>query len=346
MKRSKKTGRISFFAYLFCPHFAGRISAAILAAVLQSPAFFSSCTRQEDETDCRTKAQIYIQWSENPTPDALDLFFFDQEGAMRLDAYQQIDILSAPGGVYALSGSGERHLVAISNSGKDIYDWAGIQTYGSLGKLRFSLEEENPERPRLVGEADLGEGQSHNLFLQLRPMLCAIRIRSVACDFSGHPYAGQPFLFNKLYLIHAGTECLPLGGEGCGPVSWMNPGRADSTAVSTLPHPEMLLQEGCGPVSHTRAYPDRVLYCYANPVMEDEPGMPVTRVILEGSVAGHTCYYPVNLPGMVPGSYFILDLTLTRMGSPDPDIPVESGTVILETEIAPWQHREPETLTV
>jgi hypothetical protein len=32
------------------------------------------------------------------------------------------------------------------------------------------------------------------------------------------------------------------------------------------------------------------------------------------------------------------------MGSPDPDIPVESGTVIIEAGVQPWNSLEPETL--
>ena len=344
MDRRSKTGRISFFAYLFYPHIASRISVAILAAILQLPAFFSSCTEEEKPSPVHTKAQIYIQWSEIPTPEALDLFFFFTEEPMRLDAYQQVSGLDRELFTYALSGNGPRRLVALSGVAGDIYTWADIQTYGSLGKLRFSLNDEDPERPHLVGETLLEEAQSRQTRLTLLPMLCAIRIRSVAADFSGHPYAGKPFINNKLFLINAGMECMPLDEEAHGPVSWINLGSLDSLAVERLPHPEMLLQEGIGEVGTKRIYTDKLFYCYANPATEDQPGHPVTRMVLEGNIGPVTCYYPVNLPGMEPGRCYQLDLTLTRMGSPDPDIPVESGTVIVEAETVPWVRRDPETL--
>lgn len=344
MDRRSKTGRISFFAYLFYPHIASRISVAILAAILQLPAFFSSCTEEEKPSPVHTKAQIYIQWSEIPTPEALDLFFFFTEEPMRLDAYQQVSGLDRELFTYALSGNGPRRLVALSSMAGDIYTWADIQTYGSLGKLRFSLEDEDPGRPHLVGETLLEEAQSRQTRLTLLPMLCAIRIRSVAADFSGHPYAGNPFLNNKLFLINAGMECMPLDEETHGPVSWINLGSLDSLAVERLPHPEMLLQEGIGEVGTKRIYTDKLFYCYANPATEDQPGRPVTRMVLEGHIGPVTCYYPVNLPGMEPGRCYQLDLTLTRMGSPDPDIPVESGTVIVEAETVPWVRQDPETL--
>jgi hypothetical protein len=344
MDRRTKTGRISFFAYLFYPHFASHFSVAILTAFLQFPAFFSSCTREERPDSVSTKAQIYIQWSEIPTPEALDLFFFHTDGAMRLDAYQQVTGLDRNLLTYGLSGAGPRRLVVLSGNPGDIYSWADIQTYGSLAKLRFSLEEEDPEQPRLVGETLLEEAQSRKSRLTLQPMLCIIRIRSVAADFSGHPYAGTPFINNRLFLINAGTEYRPLDKEGGGPVSWMNLGSLDSVAVAGLPHPDMLMQEGCGSVGTRRLYPDRLFFCYANPAAEDQPGRPVTRMVLEGDIGPVHCYYPINLPAMEAGTCYQLDLTLTRMGSPDPDIPVESGTVIIESGIQPWKRRDAETL--
>jgi len=344
MDRRSNTGRISFFAYLFYPRFASRFSAALLAAILQLPAFFSSCVPEEKPTSIHTKAQIYIQWSEIPTPKALDLFFFYTEEPLRLDSYQQVDNLDGNLFTYALSGNAARHLVVLSGKGTDPYAWADIQTFGSLRKRSFSLEEEDPQQPGLLGETLLEEAQSRQTRLTLHPLLCAIRIRSIAADFSGHPYAGVPFLNNKLFLINAGSEYLPLDETCDGPVSWINLGGLDSLAVERLPHPEMLLQEGCGTIGTSRVQADKTLFCYANPAAEDQPGRPLTRIVLEGSIGPTVCYYPINLPEMVPGTCYELDLTLTRMGSPDPDIPVESGTVIIEAGTVPWNSREPETL--
>ena len=344
MDRRTKTGRISFFAYLFYSQFASRFSTAILAAILQLPAFFSSCAREEKPSSVHTKAQIYIQWSENPTPKALVLFFFYTEEPMRLDSYQQVDKLDGDLFLYALSSNGPRRLTVLSGKEKDPYAWADIQTYGSLQKHSFSLDEEDPLHPCLLGETLLEEAQSRQTRLTLHPLLCAIRIRSVAADFSGHPYAGLPFQNNKLYLINAGAECLPLNEESDGPVSWINLGGLDSLAVEQLPHPDMLLQEGCGAIGIRRVQADKTFYCYPNPAAEDQPGRPLTRIVLEGSIGPTVCYYPINLPEMKAGTCYELDLTLTRMGSPDPDIPVESGTVLIEAGTIPWNSREPETL--
>ena len=346
MNRSTETGRISFFAYLFFffPRFARHISVAVLAAFLQLPAFFSSCSRIEEPACVPTKAQIYIQWATNPTPEALDLFFFHTREPMELDAYQQVSGLDSRTGVYALSGSGDRQMAALSAEPGNLGAWTDILTYGSLEKVLFSLDEEEPQRPKLFGESFLEDARSRIIFLKLQTMLCSIRIRSVCADFSGHPYAGALFQNDKLYLINAGVECRPFSKDAQGPVSWMNQGCLDSTAVTRLPHPEMLLQEGYGMVGKNRILQEKTFYCYANPAAEEGLGTPITRIVLEGSIDGITCYYPISLPAMAPGACYQLDLTLTRMGSPDPDIPVESGTVIVHTQILPWTGHDPETL--
>lgn len=346
MDRRTETGRISFFAYLslLLSHFARHGSVAVPAVFLQLPAFFFSCTGPDEAFPVATKTQIYIQWTKNPTPEALDLFFFDTLQPMRLDSYEQVTGLDRQLSAYAVSGSGDRQLAVISGTPGDLYAWTDIQTYGSLEKVRFSLEEEKPSQPKLVGETFLQAAQTRNLYLTLHPMLCAIRIRSVSADFSGHSYAGSDFRNNKLYLLNAGSECLPFRKDGGGPVSWMNLGRLDSTAVMALPFPELLLQEGYGSVGKSRILKEKEFFCYPNPSEEDNLASPITRLVLEGTVDGVRCYYPVNIPAMQPGCCYQFDITLTRMGSPDPDIPVESGAVILEGAIVPWRAYTPETL--
>ena len=341
-----KTGRTSFTESLpFYPHTAARcISVAIISAFLQVPAFFSSCTRTAHTFDTHTERQIYIQWTKNPTPDAIDLFFFKLEGAQKLDAYQQITGLEGEARHYGLSGLDANWLVALSGTAGNTSPWAGIGNYGHLCKITYSLEEENPEAPRLVAETGLEQGASRLLSLHLQPMLTQIRIASVSCDFRGRPYAGISFMCNKIYLTYAGTEYKPLGAAGGGhPVSWINAGALDSLASMALPHPEMVMQKGYGAIGSTRISEAKTFCCYANPAGDRQ--IPRTRLVLEGILAGKQCYYPIEFDSLEPGRVYELDITLRRMGSAHPDIPVESGAVSVESRTLPWQDREPYTVT-
>ena len=270
------------------------------------------------------------------------MFFYDTLGAQKLDAYQQIGPMEQP--VYAVSGSGPRKLVVLSGRKGALPEGQGMNTYGELCKLSFRLEQEQPNRPLLYGEALLDDGNSRQTNLALLTALCQIRIQSVSCDFSGHPYAASPFRNNRLYILYAGTESRPLGpGDGY-PVSWMNTGRLDSLAVAALPYPEMLMQAGAGAIGQERRYLLRDFYCYANPSREASAGRPVTHLVLEGDIGETHCYYPIPLPGMQSATRYVLDLTLLRMGSPDPDIPVESGTYVLNGQVLPWEEADAATV--
>ena len=334
MTRRKNTGRrLSLLPLSFsvCP-LARCVSAASLAVLLQLPAYFSSCTHQRRLPD---DTPIVIHWStKSAVPETIDLFFFDTLGSQLLDSYQQIstDQLAT----YGLSRGGVKRLVALSGQAGETDSWSRIRTYGDLCKHSFSLERESASAPLLCGEMLLPEGTSRRAQLYLHPMLTAIRFRSVSCEFRGMPYANSPFLCTRLFLSYAGAECLPLGEGDGGPVSWLNPGFLDSAAVSRLPEPGLVCQDGLGPVSERRIYPDRTFYCY--------PGAK-THLVLEGSVNGIVCYYPIPLPDLAPDTCVQLDLTLRRIGSPDPDTPTVSGAIVLEAKVLPWEERDLDTVT-
>ena len=343
MLRRNPTGRNTFIHFSFCPHVVARCaSVAIIAAFWQTPALVSSCTRPESHPLFHKEGQIYIQWTKNPTPEAIDLFFFDTLGAQNLDAYQQVENLEGGTRIYGLSGMGVKRLVALSGQAGNTAAWADIRNYGSLCKKTFALEEEDPLAPRLVAEVLLPDGASRLSTLNLQPMLSQIRIRSVSCDFSGRPYAGKSFFNYKLFLTYAGTEYKPLGPGGGHPVSWINAGSLDSLASLALPQPQMVLQEGMGAIGTQRIYPSRSFSCYANPAGS---GAPRTRLVLEGSVDGAVCYYPIEFTDLAPATTYTLDLTLRRMGSAHPDLPVQSGTVLLQTLVQPWDQRPSYTVS-
>lgn len=314
-----------------------RTSVALLAAFWLGPAFFTvSCAR----TSLPERWPLTIQYRSASATDTVDLFLFDTLGARSLDAYQQV----CGQDVYALSCVGPRQLVALSGLGGDRARWAGIRTYGDLFKLCFSLDRDTPEHPLLAGQVLLEDGVVRRATLPLNTLLSFVRIRSVSCDFSGRPYARESFGNTLIYLQYAGTECRPLEAGDGPPVCFVNPGRLDSAAVLALPFPERLLQRGLGPVGPQRLYPGREFCCYANPVREAALGRPVTRLVLEGTVGKHYCYYPIELPGLEAGCRYDLDITLLRMGTDDPDIPAGSSTVRLDVHVHPWDIREVQTV--
>lgn len=303
-----------------------RISAVLLTVVLQlTPAFFCACTPMRDARPRMEKGDI------------IDVFFFDTLQPQLLDSYQR---LGAGEPLYALSSTGAKRVVALAVRSSDSLRWADIRTYGDLCKWAFSLNEDSPDNPLLAGEKILPDGASRVADLEMKTCLTKVVLNSVACDFSQMPYTGQGYLNTSIYMQYAGAEARPFGPGAEYPVSYINPGWLDSATVMSYRNPEMLLQKGLGNIWRERKHSGMEFWCYANDVASASVGRPVTRLVLEGFVGNNRCYYPVELPNLKAGQTLKVDLTLLRMGSPDPDIPVSSATVRVETVTVPWVEME------
>lgn len=308
---------------------ARRASAAI-AAFLQLPAIFSSCTASAVET-----TSLYIKKSLTSVSGKLDIFFFDSEEPFLLDSYQQVDMGESP--LYCMSAPEGKIIAALSSVDGDIYARSGITRLSDLSRESFSLEEDKPQNPFLAGKTSAREGASRTVFLKLEPLICTIRVRSVSADFRARPYSNLNCQLDKLYLINAVCECIPFGGDGPSPLSWVNLG------MCTKESP-MLCADGPGEVTPMRTYPGTELYSYPNPATEDSPGNPVTRLVLECRAGETKCYYPINLPGMEAGKCYELDITLLRMGTDSPDTPAVPGTYSIECNSLQWKDTEPLSL--
>lgn len=321
MSKSKNTGRMSFLStVVFSICIAGRVSAAILAALLQCPAFFS-CT------------PMHAPLKKEAPAGYIDVFFFDTLSPQYLDSYQR---LRADDTMHALSSVGVKRVAALSVNSGSAMTWAGVRTYADLSKYSFSLKEDSPERPLLAGEMVLEDGISRVADLQMSSSLVKLVLRSISCDFSGTPYTGWSFDNTLIYLQYAGVESRPFGPHAGIPVSTVNQGWLDSSAVMAFPRPEMLLQAGVGNVWRQTVMAEKEFWCYANEADSASLGRPVTRIVLEGYVGEHLCYYPIELPGLRAGRTYSLDVALRKMGTPDPDIPASADMITISGVYSPW----------
>lgn len=317
--------------------FGRRLSAAYRGALCHLPAFLllacSPQTLPENPVPATRKTQIYIYPSGKTTLQGIDLLFFQDGPLFRLDAYQHLD--GIPGNrVTGTSSTAARKVVILSNYPSDAFAWSGIRSLESLAGLPFRLEDENPDAPMLYGVSEAGSMES----VDLMPMLSRITLRSIACDFSGRSYVGERLQDVRAYLTYARRECRPFAPEDS-PSSWLNAGRLNEAETTALPHPETILRI-LSPSLGGRIYPSADFYCYPNPSDGSQFGRPVTRLVIEGKLQGVTCYYPIDLPGLEANVQCAMDVTLTRAGTADPDIPAVSGSVRLECQILDWDGRD------
>ena len=314
--------------------------SVVIATALLSPAFFSCQKEASPQGTEPTPVQIYILRAKKTTLQGLDLFFFHDDALALLDSYQHIDA-PAQERVQGIAGSGAHHLVAFSNVPASRFQWSDIRSVPALSSVSFSLEDDSPAAPFLFGECPLEEGRSRRCTLRLTPALCKIELRSLSCDFRGKAYEGLPFHLERIFLTYANEAYQPLSPGTA--MSYRNPGYL--AELSHFQHPEMLLRPIGQDISATRMVLEESLYCYPNPATGAEMGRMPTHLVLEGTLDGQHCYYPIPLPALEANTHYSVQLTLTRLGSTDPDIPVESGTLILESETQPWNQAEHRTIS-
>jgi hypothetical protein len=75
---------------------------------------------------------------------------------------------------------------------------------------------------------------------------------------------------------------------------------------------------------------EHYFYCYPN--LTDTK----TRLVVEAVVGGYTYYYPVTLDAVDANTSYDYNLTITRLGSDSPDVPVEEGTVTFTVTVKDW----------
>ena len=260
------------------------------------------------------------------------MLFFQDAPLFRLDAYQHLD--RVPGSsVTGTSTTAARKVVILSNYPADHSIWSSVRSLESLADLTFRLEDEDPAAPMLFGESAAGTmGQ-----VTLRPMLAKITLRSIACEFSERPYAGEKLQDVRAYLTYASEECRPFAPEDPAS-SWLNAGHLDEAGTTALSHPETIFQTITAALGG-RIYPSAAFYCYPNPADGTAFGSPVTRLVIEGKLRGTTYYYPIDLPGLEADTQYRMDVTLTRAGTTDPDTPAVSGSIRLESQVLDWDGR-------
>ena len=280
-----------------------------------------------------TKTQIYILKTAKTKAGTLDLFFFNDDPLRTLDAYQRFEgAQEAP--LEGASRSGDKWVAGILNAQGDIFSWSDIQTFQRLSERMSDLTEDNPHSPVMTGVTRIRAGRDRRCTLQMTPLSTRIILNSLCVDFHARPYNDAALEDIDIYLVNV-NRTIPLFDDETAaiPSSWLNMGQREPDGKAF--HIDRL--EGT-------ALPRAEFYCYPNGTQEESLGSPFTRLVVEATLLGERYYYPVNLPPTGRNETLLLDLTITRTGTDDPDTPAGTDAVRLRMSIRPWEEKEPWTV--
>lgn len=330
------------------------------ALLILLPAFYSCSEKETDllynmippeNAGIRIDAEVPI--SGTGSAECIDIFIFNNDRLGRLDSYQRF-VGADPGEINAASRKGEKKIVAVINPARDISAWSGINSFEAMLNATASLWDENPEEPLMCGSAEVSMGEDASCSMEMTPLISEIRLNSLRCDFSGKPYQGEVLSDISIYLTNVNAEVPIFHEEVFMPTEIINASALSETDMSRLRHPEMLRKGLESPVGNSTVYPDISLYCFPNDCIEQSIGSPFTRLVIEGTLCGNRCYYPIDInrgpnisgrAGIGRNSRYVYDITLTRAGTSDPDITADVTMVDINMTVEPWEVKDEDEVT-
>lgn len=345
LKRREENNTFCYFAISF-----GRMaSIPVLGISFLSilPAISYGCTEPEAIlSEKAVKTTVRLMDSNKSTTlesGTADILIFNDDRLQRLDTYQR-ENTGACSTLKTSCTSGHKIFSIVLNSQRDRYDWADISSRECLSGLTSSLEKEERNAPLMSGECFTKAGMPVNI--AMKRLSSEIVLRSLSCDFRGKSYEGHVVSDIKIYLTNVNTEAGIFAESPIFPTRLINVGRLEPDDLSAFKDPGMIMQEITDPVGEKTVLPDIRLICYPNEADVETPGCPFTRLVIEGTLCGHRYYWPIEINrsndggGISRNCRYIFDITLTRSGQNDPDIPIRIEDALIKTEIQPWKEKE------
>lgn len=345
----------TFFLFLSCSLSSRSILDITLLNLLPAVAYGCSRLPADSETsDIATPVSI-TRSPENGIG-SLDIFVFRDDPTCLLDCYMRVDNPDTWNHA-VISSSGKRFISVCANSGIGMDEWPQIRSRHSLEEITFRLEEESRARPVMTGEARImSDGQNGNGMLPrpavvtLKPLTCEIVLRSLTCDFSGRPYDGEKLTDVKVYLTNVNAECGYADAADSKPRRIINTGFLNRHDLSEFHDSSLIISHIDKMIGKSRLQTDIHLHCYPNISEKEGPGTPVTRLVIEGKVAGDTYYWPIDInreqgKGVEGGRKYIFDVRITRKGTTDPDTAAETDDMTIRFEEEAWEEIEEYTVS-
>ena len=323
----------------------------LISSLAILPAFFLECSKSGElpsPVECDTPLDLRYT-SSVLLGGALDLFVFDDDASGRLDSYTHIH--EAGGSIVSVaSKKGKKRILLMANAGKRLYDWGVFPSFTAAGTATARLEDENPEQPLLCGTSAFEAGDIERAGVVISPILSRIRLKSIQCDFRGRTYAGLTMSEVKAYLTNvctaaslappdsliSGTEYVNIGG-------WADGDTSGSRLWS------MLRCDIPGQIGAEKVTVGKSFYCYPNPIAVGNSRKHVTKLVIEGTIGGHTYYYPVALSassgGIARGSDYEVSVTITQLGTDDPDGSLAAGAASVDVSVNDWKDKAEKTVT-
>lgn len=255
----------------------------------------------------------------------LQVFVFNESG--NLEAYGRDQNSSLT--LKCLPGS--KNVVALVNAPL----MSSIASYQELKGKKSALTDNKVGSLVMEGEKAIDLDVSSNVTIPVKRIVAKVKLSKIVNALQLDYHKKMTFAITSVYLINVAGEKVYLGEPV--PEVWYNEMEYMSSA------PEFLWQNLGGTViasGQTYSTP-HYFYCYPNHTANDVNGGTswtprYTRLVVEATLDGKTCYYPVSLEKVDQNTTYDISLTVNRPGSDSPDKPVDSQDAKFSIEVVEW----------
>ena len=256
----------------------------------------------------------------------LQIFVFDKQSGA-LEAYGSADASTLK--LTCLPGN--KDIVALVNAPSQ----SGIATLSELQSKTSKLSENSTGKLVMSGQLTKELAASSNsVTINVSRLAAKVTLLSVKNQMTLEANRNKAFVVTAVYLINVAGDRTYLTSSA--PGSWYNKMKYETGSPSFLyDSPKATL--AYGKTYSTQHY----FYCYPNPTSTDANGgtwsARKTRLVVEATLGGETCYYPVTLADVAQNTEYTVSLTVTRPGSSSPDIPVSTNEATFTVTVQDWK---------
>lgn len=256
----------------------------------------------------------------------LQVFVFNESGALEAYGNEKASSLK----LTCLPGS--KKLLALVNA-PSLSDIAGLD---DLQEKRSLLSDNSADGLVMISDVIEEEltAENESVTIEVARLAAKVVLGDVTNQMSLEVNQNKTFTVTKVYLTNVAGDRLYL--QDSDPLKWYNQMKYESD--NTLPFL-------CDVCAETIAYEDtysgsHYFYCYPNHIETDANAGSwtprKTRLVVEAALGNQTCYYPLTLPQIDCNTEYVINLTVTRPGSPDPDIPVSTEDATFTVTVKDW----------
>lgn len=217
---------------------------------------------------------------------------------------------------------------------------AGAGTVSELEATVSRLSDMQVSKMEMVGKQDMTVGGSNvSVTIDVNRTMSKVILKDIHIAFSSAAYSSSVFAIKSIYLINVCPSVTYFGASAAPAASaWYNQSKYVSSAVDGLVYESYAKTMADGESDGVKHY----FYAAPNSVTDDVQGaVPFTarhtRLVIEATMDGQPCYYPITLPVMERNHcYEIGGLTITGPGSDNPDILQSRVPVSFSISVNAW----------